>query len=396
MNCGRSPRWTRCSFAALIFAAFGCSKGPTNPPQTGNVVGSVRDAGSQSLIAGANVSIGAVHATTAPNGQYVMDNLPVGTATISVSAAGFDSYTASLTIQNGSNQHDVALNSKTIYERGRLVGYLPRSVTNYRAVFVLLSGSNGDSRPFIRGEPSCWGFQGGTPCPTDPDFRSRLLALAERYGLAVIGARTMPANDITAYDEIISGISGIAGQSGHLELANAPILLVGSSFGGCIAHGFARVHSARVIGFMSAKGNCHTGGPSPAATVPGYLFVSDEDPISPGARAAITQLFRENRPNGALWALALEVGSGHEFPRKNDQTFAWMDLVLTLRLPEAAGQPLRVLDETAGWAANNGTFAVAPVACYSGDRGEASWLPNESTARDWQTISGYTGPVGCN
>jgi hypothetical protein len=173
-------------------------------------------------------------------------------------------------------------------------------------------------------------------------------------------------------------------------------MLVGSSHGGCVSHGFTRSHSARVIGFMSAKGNCHIGGPSPAAAVPGYLFIGEEDPVSPGARVAITQLFNDNRPNGALWAMALEIDSGHEFPRDNDATFAWMDAILARRLPATAGEPLRTITEASGWLGNSSSRMVGAYSCYSDDRVLASWLPDQASAAGWQTIVGGTGILACN
>jgi hypothetical protein len=373
--------------------------GPVDTPQFGTLTGTVREAGGQSVVANATVAIGAATTTTATTGRFTLSNVPLGAGNISVTAVGFDAYSQAVTVTSGTNNHDVSLARKTIYASGTVTGLLPSTISSFRGVLFLIAGSDQDSRGFVRGEPLCWGFQGpGAICPQDPDFRQRLLAMAGQHGLALFGIRTPANNGVAGYDELIAGITAIGQQSGHPELANAPILLVGSSLGGCIAHGFARVHTARTIGFMSAKGSCHTGGPSPAQTIPAYLFIGEEDPISPDAIQTITQLFLDNRLNGAPWALAIEQGSGHEFPRKNDQVFRWLEAILARRLPSslAPGAPLPVVNAGTGWLANRTTGSIGAETCYPGDKSVASWLPSEATARDWQTLVGSAATAGCN
>jgi pimeloyl-ACP methyl ester carboxylesterase len=387
-------------FICLVLLS-GCGDGGSDPiePATGTLSGTVREAGSQLPIAGATVTAGGVTATAAANGHFELPNLPVGSVTVNAVGEGYDSYAQSVAIQTGTNQHDISMTRRSIYSYHNIAAYLPPAVSKYNGVLFLLPGSLGDSRAFVRGESTCWQ---PTPdqCPNDTDFRERLLTLAERYGLAVFGANTtVPDNNTEVYDDMLAALVSVASQSGRSEIAAAPLLLIGKSWGGCVAHDFTRLHSERVIGFMSSKGPCHFQGSSPARRVPGYLFLGEEDEVSPDPKD-ITDLFLANRAEGAIWALAVEAASRHEWPKNNDVTISWMDAVLARRLPQAGapvGQPLSPVDEASGWLANRSTGAIAGYSCYNGDKLVASWLPSEQTARGWQILVGGNGGVtSCN
>ena len=391
----RHPALYPVVFAFLLLSACGGGGGggggPVDTPQFGTVTGTVREAGGQLVVANATVAIGAASTTTAANGRFTLPNVPLGSGNISVTATGFDAYSQTVTVQSGTNNHDVSLSRRSIYASGVVVGFLPPTTASYRGIIFLLAGGSQDSRPYVRGDGGCWASQLPTSVCVDPaGFRQRLLAMAQAHNLALFGVRTAPTNNVAAYDELVAGMAGVAQESGHPELASAPLLMVGSSRGGCIAHGFTRVYPARVIGFITAKGDCHIGGVSPAQGVPGYLFIGEDDPISPGARTEVTQLFLDNRALGAPWAVAIEQGSGHEFPRKNDEILRWMEAILIRRMPStlAPGAPLLVIDETTGWLANRATGAIACQSCYVGDKSIAAWLPSEATANDWQAFIG--------
>jgi predicted esterase len=359
-----------------------------DPPTTATLSGFVREATTQVPIAAATVRAAGATATTAANRSFTIQNVTIGTVSLLVEAPGFDGYTQSVEVRAGGTTHDVALARRTIYTDASIAAYLPTSVSRFRGVIFLLPGSRGNSTAFVRGERVCWADP-IVACPNDEDFRSRLLVLADRYGLALFGMNNEVGGPET-FNKMLASLVSVAQQSGRAELASAPILLVGSSQGGCNAHGFARLHAERVIGFMSAKGSCHFGGPSPAAAVPGYLFIGEEDPVSPDARQTITQLFLANRREHALWAVAIEAGSGHEWPRDNAITTAWMNVVLAMRLAPANSQThaLMPLAETSGWLGNRTTRAISPFATYPDDPLVASWLPTEQLARDWQKLVG--------
>jgi hypothetical protein len=158
--------------------------------------------------------------------------------------------------------------------------------------------------------------------------------------------------------------------------------------GGCTAYGFSRVHGARVAGFMTMKGACHsTSSAAAAAAVPGYFLIGGMD--SQVRKENITAVFQAGRAAGAPWAVSIDA-LGHDPIADIDLLFDWVDVVLTARLPATAGAPLRAMPETAGWLGNRSTGAISTYACYGSTRSTASWLPSQETALNWQRMAGGT------
>jgi hypothetical protein len=258
----------------LIGACSSDSPDPGGPDLKASLSGVVREAVINAPIPGASVTVGSASATTGQDGRFELQNAPVGSSvTISVSAAGFDSYTQTIAVQSGQNSHDVALERKVFYEVGSLLVYLPPGIATYRGVIFDMPGYTADSRPLLRGDLA---FYQSFPLYGDVvEYRRRLLIFAEEQQFALMGTASFELDGIvpSTYNQILAALSTSAAESGHAELAHAPLLLYGSSLGGCIAYEFTRVRSARVIG--------------------------------------LTQLFVANRARGVPWAVAIEPEAGH-------------------------------------------------------------------------------------
>ena len=82
-------------------------------PQTATVSGVVRAAGTGAVIEGALVRIGSATATTGADGRFELQNVPVGSATISTSAPRFDPRLEIVSLNAGTNAHDVVLTEHT-------------------------------------------------------------------------------------------------------------------------------------------------------------------------------------------------------------------------------------------------------------------------------------------
>jgi pimeloyl-ACP methyl ester carboxylesterase len=277
------------------------------------------------------------------------------------------------------------------------VAYLPPGVAQYKTAIVFLPGlrdpSTGlplDSRGLVRGtaEQTCsiW-------CGSDKlEVRRRALELANG-NVALIGTTTLLDNS-EDYGILLQALSQVGTQSGHPELANIPIFFVGHSMGGCTAYGFSRVHGARVAGFLTMKGGCHSPAPAAAAAnVPGYFLVGAIDELY--RRDNITGVFEAGRVTGAPWALStddFQHGPIIDF----DLMFDWIDSVLAARLPLTAGAPLRAMPATDGWLGNRTSGAISTYACYGGNQSTASWLPSQGTAMNWQRMARGSGVAsGC-
>ena len=287
---------------------------------------------------------------------------------------------------------------QTLFTYQNLVAYLPQGVAQYKAAIVFLpglrdpaTGNDLDSRALVRGTPesgcSIWCLQ-----QERAEVRRRALELAGG-NVALIGTTTLVDNS-ASYQTLLQALAQFGTQSLHPELANIPIFFVGHSMGGCTAYGFSRDHGARVAGFMTMKGGCHS--PAPAATaasVPGYFLIGNLD--EQYRRENITGVFEAGRAAGAPWAISID--PLHHNPIMDfDLLFAWIDAVLTARLPATAGAPLRSVTENVGWLGNRSSGAIAPFACYDATRSSASWLPSQTAALNWQRMAGGTSVVtGC-
>ena len=290
---------------------------------------------------------------------------------------------------------DVGSSPQSIFTYQNLVAYLPLDVTEYKAAIVFLPGLRDpatgldlDSRGLVRGTGggtcSIWCLAGE---------RAEVRKRAEELlggSVALIGTTTLVDNR-ASYDMLLAALASFGTQSLHPELAQVPIVFVGHSMGGCTAYGFSRIHGDRVAGFLTMKGACHTVGPSlAAATVPGFFLIGGVD--APYRRDNITAVFEAGRSGGSPWALSTDAFD-HRPIADIDLMFDWIEAVLAVRIPAAAGEPLRSVTETAGWLGNRSTGAIATYDCYSSTRTSASWLPSQETALSWQRMAGGTAVV---
>ena len=285
-----------------------------------------------------------------------------------------------------------------LFTYGNAVALLPTGVAEYKAAIVFLpglrdpaTGKDLDSRALVRGTSG-----GGCSIWCTPaeraEVRSRALELVGG-NVALIGTTTL-VDTRASYETLLRALSDFGTQSLHPELANIPIFFVGHSMGGCTAYGFSRVHGARVAGFFTMKGGCHSPGPAAAAAgVPGHFLIGQVD--APHRRENITAVFEAGRAAGAPWAVSIDPfqhGPIVDF----ELLFDWIDAVLAARLPLTPGAPLRAVTVTDGWLGDRSSGAISPYACFSSTHSSASWLPSEETALDWQRMAGGTVVVeGC-
>jgi pimeloyl-ACP methyl ester carboxylesterase len=215
------------------------------------------------------------------------------------------------------------------------VAYLPPGVAEYTVAIVFLpglrdpaTGKDLDSRALVRGTS-----EGGCSIWCTPaeraEVRSRALELAGGK-VALIGTTTLLDNP-SGYDTLLRALSDFGTQSQHPELANIPIFFVGHSMGGCTAYGFSRVHGARVAGFVTMKGGCHSPAPAAAAAgVPGYFLIGALDEAY--RRENITAVFNAGRAAGAPWTMSTD--AFHHGPIVDfNLMFSWIHTVLAARLP---------------------------------------------------------------
>jgi hypothetical protein len=167
---------------------------------------------------------------------------------------------------------------------------------------------------------------------------------------------------------LIAMLRTLATESGHRELVQAPLFFWGHSAAADLAASLAVVFPDRTVAVV-----CYQGFPLPRESrglnqlrrIP-MLFL-----LQRGAGAVVAEtISKEGRSAGAPWTFAVDPESSHgaetALAKSTPLMISWMTAVLGQRLP-SDGTTLR------------GIAAVST---------EQNWLPDESTARAWQVLSG--------
>ncbi|MEQ8330391.1 MAG: hypothetical protein RH859_08030 [Longimicrobiales bacterium] len=220
-----------------------------------------------------------------------------------------------------------------------------------------------------------------------------LLLLRMRF----IRTRTANAGQIVR-DAALGGSEGLgilaedfARAFGRPELATAPFLFWGHSAAGTFGLTYAGLHPDRTIAFV--RHNSHlrdlpvdmgvlTG-------IPGLMIVGEDDQVA-GTEDA-RGLWAAGRADQAPWAIAVQPGAPHNSARHlveaNALLLPWVAAVVELRLG-SGDSGLRPVSVARGWIAGEGAREPMPAGLYSGAPHQASWLPDEATARGWQRVTG--------
>jgi formylglycine-generating enzyme required for sulfatase activity len=92
---------------------FCCSKSPTEPEKvnqpTSTVKGYVYVTGTIMPISGVVVSIGSIYYTTSINGYYELNNIILGSQTITATISSYNYYSQTIKVKNGINNHTIYL-----------------------------------------------------------------------------------------------------------------------------------------------------------------------------------------------------------------------------------------------------------------------------------------------
>jgi hypothetical protein len=178
-------------------------------------------------------------------------------------------------------------------------------------------------------------------------------------------------------------------DSAHKEMKDTPLLFLGWSRTASFGTTFAELYPDRTVAFI--RYHAHLRGLSPnlkvLRNIPALLIAGGSDKQA-GTEDAQT-LWKSGRSAGAPWTFAIEPGATHGSEQAFVSSYAliipWIEAVLHQRL-ESESTRLRPLTEESGWLGSNESVEVVPYATFRGPQQEASWLPDEATARGWQTV----------
>jgi poly(3-hydroxybutyrate) depolymerase len=253
--------------------------------------------------------------------------------------------------------------------------WAPPGNTPLRAMLVLVPGSNGDGRAMA--QDTVW------------------QQFATKHNLGIIACRftDKPDNPERAFESYIAVSKGsgdalqaalthFADRTKRWEVANIPFLMWGMSAGGQFNYEYVAWKPDRVAGFVVNKGGVYYSAllSRESRRVPGILFTGGKD--LEFRTNTINGLFNVNRRGGALWALAEEPSAAHVVGRSRDVAMAFYEDIIPLRLANP-GQPLKPLDEKAGFLGEIKAKTFAPQGDKSTPTYPTAWLPTERVAKAW-------------
>lgn len=108
---------------------------------------------------------------------------------------------------------------------------------------------------------------------------------------------------------LLEGLNHLARDSGHLELADAPLALVGFSVGGQFAYHFSQWQPDRTSAFITMKGGYHRMPQEGAPPVSGLLIAGEKD--ADFRVQNLSALHAEGEKRRAPWRFVIEPGAGH-------------------------------------------------------------------------------------
>ena len=121
--------------------------------------------------------------------------------------------------------------------------------------------------------------------------------------------------------------------------------------------------------------------------IPALLIAGGKDERA-GIEDAET-LWKMGRSAGAPWTFAIEPDASHAdekaFVSTQGLMFPWISAVVSQRVTSGSTR-LRDVIDASGLLGNTHNGQIAPYATFQGVKTEASWLPNEETARGWQGV----------
>lgn len=256
--------------------------------------------------------------------------------------------------------------------------YIPDSVSKIRALIVLTPGLNGDGRKMA--DDDSW----------------RQLAEENQCGIVACKLRGKTGGsyfrvEAWAGEEFLNGLKALAKESGHAEVATAPLLLWGHSAGGQFNYNFACWKPEKIMAFVVNKGGYYDGKAGPTTRKIPALWISGEKDTEL-RRKNIATFYEQGRSQGALWAMVVEPGIGHQRGRSKELGQQFFRDVLAMQF-DSFGNP-KAADPAAGWLGDPETHEIQKNISGSTGNKKLSWFPGESTALLWQDVSRGQRTIG--
>jgi pimeloyl-ACP methyl ester carboxylesterase len=251
--------------------------------------------------------------------------------------------------------------------------WAPPGEKNLRGVLVLVNGRNMEGRTLIN----------------DHDWQR----FATDMKLGIMGCFFFGGKDHATYQNDPTGdvartinraVEELAKQNGYLDLKSPPLIFWGHSAGANVNAAYGSRYPERVVAAINLKGPNGPGTVTQAKNGVPYLIITGGKDKPEWVKIS-SDNFEVGHKAHAFWTRALKPNEGHEAGKSRALMLTYLRSVIPLRLDgSSSSSSLRRLSESDGWLGNPRTYDIASYSRYQGNRSEAIWLPDESTAKAWQ------------
>jgi len=174
-----------------------------------------------------------------------------------------------------------------------------------------------------------------------------------------------------------SALAEFAKASGHKELTNVPLVIIGDSRHSAFGPWLAQNYPERVVAYVPLVGGA---GKSPA--VPGLQIVGEDD----GGQGKVDGYFYEDRAAGAQLGTVLMWGVEHICNYCEDIAWPFFDRSIQRRM-DATNGALRTIPMEEGWLTNVDNWSGAYTYDeYPAEKTRAGWLPDQYIASVWEAV----------
>ena len=262
--------------------------------------------------------------------------------------------------------------------------WIPDSVGTVRCIIVHQHGCSREERDPYK-------------MPEDVQWKT----LAKKWHAAFIAPKLVTGSDCGNWNDPANGsgntflaaLDTLARRTGHPEIATVPWALWGHSGGSMWSTSMLGKYPDRIAVVVAQACGRDVSNVDAALKVP-VLHHNGESDLCYN-----DSYFANGRKRGALWAHAINPFVTWVYNPSNDPltmmghapkdlrmiAIDWIDICLSMRLPEQAGSSqLRDMDTTNAWLGDTATRAIASAATYTGNKLIACWFPNEYFAIKWQ------------
>lgn len=249
--------------------------------------------------------------------------------------------------------------------------WVPEEIENLRAIAILASSHNSNGLGLVN-------------IPEWQEFAQK-----EKVALMGIYFRTDPGRTIyTAAAEgsgnaLMQSLDSITTRNNLPEIKDLPFLMRGYSAGGVFSYQFSAFQPDRVIAFVNVRGGSLTGTSDVNVGIPALMIMGENDAASRNDRIQSTVL--QKRAEGGLWGFATEPEVDHfgGLGPSDELIRSFFAIALAKRDIENSNE-LAPIAESSGWLGNNESKDIQPFDSYLDDRDDASWLIDETFAKEWQ------------